>query len=94
MDLSLISSLGPPAPSGQDAARVPWLEEDRDLIRSVRHINAAEMFGEGRELAFARDPETKRAVVRVIDQKTGEVLWQAPPEYMLRLAETLGHLTG
>jgi len=26
----------------------------------------------------------------VVNPQTGEVLWQAPPEYMLRLAQTLG----
>jgi uncharacterized FlaG/YvyC family protein len=26
-------------------------------------------------------------VVRVVNQQTGEVLWQAPPEYMLKMAQ-------
>jgi uncharacterized FlaG/YvyC family protein len=40
------------------------------------------------------DRDTKRPVVRVVDQQTGEILWQSPPEYMLRLAQTLGQRLG
>jgi uncharacterized FlaG/YvyC family protein len=64
------------------------------LIRSVKSIDASALFGEGRELAFALDRDTKRPVVRVLDQQTGEVLWQTPPEYILRLAQTLGQHSG
>ena len=92
-----IAPLGIPAqnvPAVPDAANPQWLVENRELIRSVKSIDAAELFGEGRELTFALDRDTKRPVVRVVDQQTGEVLWQSPPEYMLRLAQTLGQRPG
>ena len=73
-----------------DPANANWLVENRDLIRSIKSINASELFSEGSELTFALDRETKRPVVRVVNQQTGEILWQAPPEYMLHLAQTLG----
>ncbi len=67
-----------------------WLAENRELIRSVRQVDAAGLFGEGSELTFAMDRDTRRPVVRVVDSRTREVLWQAPPEYLLRVAEVLG----
>lgn len=75
-------------------ASANWLVENRDLIRSVKSINASELFGEGSELTFALDRDTKRPVVRVVNPQTGEILWQSPPEYMLRLAQTLGQPAG
>jgi uncharacterized FlaG/YvyC family protein len=83
----------------QPLAAVPnpapnWLAENRELIRSVKGINAGELFGEGSELTFALDLDTKRPVVRVVNPQTGEVLWQSPPEYMLKLAQTMGQLHG
>lgn len=94
MDLSPIGNPAQVLPVTADPANSAWLADNRELIRSIKSIDAAELFGEGHELAFARDQETKRAVVRVVDQQTGEVLWQAPPEYMLRLAAALGHTYG
>jgi len=73
-----------------DPGNANWLVENRDLIRSIKSINASELFADGGELTFALDRDTKRPVVRVVNPQTGEVLWQAPPEYMLRLAQTLG----
>lgn len=71
-----------------------WLAENREMIRSVKSINASELFGEGSELSFALDRDTKRPVVRVVNPQTGEVLWQSPPEYILRLAQTMGQHDG
>jgi uncharacterized FlaG/YvyC family protein len=94
MDVAPIGNPGQAAPVAADNAGAQWLVENRELIRSVKSIDAAELFGQGRELSFALDRETKRPVVRVVDQQTGEVLWQAPPEYMLRLAKSLGAHAG
>ena len=75
-----------------DTANPKWLVENRELIRSVKGIDASELFGEGSELTFALDRDTKRPVVRVVNQQTGEVLWQAPPEYHAEgWREVLGH---
>jgi len=90
MDVSPVSNPGQALPAVPDTAGPKWLVENRELINSVKSINAAELFGEGSELAFAWDRDTKRPVVRVVNPQTREILWQAPPEYMLRLAQTLG----
>lgn len=60
--------------------------EHREVIRAVRAINNAELFGEERQLRFQRDPETQRIVIRVVNRNTGEVVMQIPSEEVLRLA--------
>lgn len=66
------------------------IEEDRRvLIQAVRAINAAELYGQEHELSFAVDRASRRAVVRIVDRKTRDVVDQIPAEYVLRLAEEL-----
>ena len=45
--------------------------------------------GEGRQLSFTRDPQTRRPVIQIIDQSSGEVLDQIPSETVLELAQQL-----
>jgi uncharacterized FlaG/YvyC family protein len=90
MDVKPVGDAGQALPAAPAAASPNWLVENRELIRSVKSINAAELFGDGKELTFALDWETKRPVVRVIDRQSGEILFQSPPDYMLRLAEVMG----
>jgi len=90
MDVAPVSSPQQLLAAVPDTASPHWLAENRDLIRSVKNIDASALFGEGSELSFALDRDTKRPVVRVVNQQTGEILWQSPPEYMLRLAQTMG----
>ena len=67
--------------------------ENRDVVRAVKALNGAEMFGEN-ELVFRRDPETHRMVIRLINPQTEEVMAQIPAEYVLRLAEDLKPKSG
>jgi uncharacterized FlaG/YvyC family protein len=90
MDIAPVNNLGSGLPAVPETASANWLTENRELIRSVMGINASELFGEGNELTFALDRDTKRLVVRVVSPQTGEILWQSPPEYMLLLSQTLG----
>ena len=92
MDIAPVShaAQAPPAASGD--ASSTWLVENREMIRSIKDIDVPELFGEGRELTFAVDRDTQRPVVRVVNSQTGEVIWQSPPEYMLKLAQSLGQL--
>ena len=94
MDVAPVSNPEQLLPAVPDTASPNWLVENRDLIRSIKSVNASELFGEGSELTFALDRDTKRPVVRVVNPQTGEILWQGPPEYMLKLAQTLGTLHG
>jgi uncharacterized FlaG/YvyC family protein len=67
--------------------------ETRSIVKAVKAVNGTEMFGRDNLLMFQRDPETKRMVIQVIDQKTKEVVSQIPPEYLLRLAEDMKDAT-
>ncbi len=91
MDIAPVSHPGQVLPTVPDTQNPNWLVENRELIRTVKQIDAAELFGEGSELSFTRDPETKRPVIRVINRETHEVIWQAPPEYVLQVARQLQH---
>ncbi|MFN3322175.1 MAG: flagellar protein FlaG [Bryobacteraceae bacterium] len=64
-------------------------EEQRQLIQAIRAINRLEVFGENSEITFAFDRESRRAIVRIIDTETREVIRQIPAEYILRMAEHL-----
>lgn len=90
MDVASVSHPEQALPAVPDTASPTWLVENRELIRSVKRIDAAALFGDGSELTFAMDRETKRPVVRVINRQTRELLWQAPPEYVLRMAQAFG----
>ncbi len=63
------------------------VEQRRALIQAVRAVNAAELYGQENELSFAFDRGSQRAVVRIGDKKTREVVQQIPTEQVLRMAE-------
>jgi flagellar protein FlaG len=60
--------------------------ENRELIQAVKAVNATELLGFNRELAFFVDRETGRPVVRVVDRETKEVIRQVPAEYVMQMA--------
>ena len=68
-----------PAPAERQA-------ENREIIQAVQAVNAAELFGDSRELSFLMDRQTQRPVIRLVDRKTKDVIRQIPPEYVLRMA--------
>lgn len=77
-----------------DVAAVPTtpameIEQRREMIQAVRAVNAAELYGQENELSFAFDRHSQRAVVRIVDRRTREVVQQIPNEQVLRLAEEL-----
>lgn len=63
--------------------------EQRTLIQAVKAVNAAELFGDDKEVTYVMDRQTKRMLTRVVNRNTGEIVMQIPPEYVLRLAEEM-----
>jgi len=53
-----------PAPSNENDTAV------REAVTAVHEVNKSELMGEGRQLAFSRDPQTRRPVIQIIDQST------------------------
>jgi uncharacterized FlaG/YvyC family protein len=78
---NLNTAVNAPAP----ATEIPV----RDVISAVHEVNKSEFLGEGRQLSFTRDPDTRRPVIQIVDRSTGEVLDQIPPETILQMAQQL-----
>ena len=63
--------------------------ENRELIRAVRALNAGGTLGAENELIFFLDRQTGRAVIKLVNRISKDVLLQIPNERVLRLAEEL-----
>ena len=90
MDLSSIGNTNPSltAPYENPAPRQA-AEEQRTLIHAVKAVNSTDLLGHDHELTFFLDRKTRRAVVRIVNRETREVIDQIPNEYVLRMAEEL-----
>jgi uncharacterized FlaG/YvyC family protein len=88
MNTSSIGPVGAPAPA-QPSPPQPLTDDQRALIHAVHAVNAAEMFGQENELAFAFRRNSGNAVLRIVDRKTRETVRQIPEEHVLRMAEEL-----
>jgi uncharacterized FlaG/YvyC family protein len=75
-----------PFPSGPSRA---LSDDERVLIHAVKAVNASEMLGQDNELTFVLDPAVRRAVVRIVNRHTREVVQQIPSEYVLRMPEEM-----
>jgi flagellar protein FlaG len=84
LNRSLSAAAAPAETSPMDKAT-----ENREVVRAIKALNGAEMFGDENQLRFQRDAETQRMIIRIVNRRTGEVVSQIPPEYVLRLAEDL-----
>ena len=84
---SPIADAGPRAVAPTSAApvREPSLEQ---LKQAVDNINSALQPTEN-NLQFSIDPGTQRAVVKVTDTKTGDVIRQIPSKEILAIAESI-----
>jgi flagellar protein FlaG len=63
--------------------------EQRAIVQAVHAVNATGALGDGRELVFSFDRQTRRPIIRLVDRTTGEVLRQIPNAQALRLAQDL-----
>jgi len=84
MDISIKSTGYLPPQSPPPAAAV----QHKEVIEAARSINASGYLGQN-QIVFVMDRGTHRAIMRVVDRDTNEVLLQLPPEYVLRLAQEL-----
>ena len=90
MDLNPVNRIVQTVPTSSAATlRSDQAAQLRELVQAVKALNQTEMFGQENELQFQRDPATRRMVIRVVNRKTKEVVAQAPPQYVLALAQDL-----
>jgi uncharacterized FlaG/YvyC family protein len=91
--------IGPLQNDQQNIAVVPVstvpevVAQNRELIQAVKSVNAAEHFGADSELTFLLDRHTQRAIIRLVNTRTKEVIQQIPPQYVLEMAKRAGDLS-
>jgi uncharacterized FlaG/YvyC family protein len=76
-------------PVGNESiSQIEQLKQVSDLVRAVQALNRFEMnsLTSGKRYSLLIDREARRTVVRVLDQDTGDTLYQIPPEEVLRRA--------
>jgi len=88
MDISSVTRSVPAPAQSVPAEQTDKAAQARDVVQAVKALNASEMFGDN-ILEFQRDSETHRMLIRVVNRKTKEIVSQIPPDYVLRLAESL-----
>lgn len=74
----------------QQAPQVPSPEQ---VSQAVQKINQSLQLQEA-GLEFSIDPDSNRAIVKVIDQKTKDVIRQMPSEATLEIAKALDNFKG
>jgi uncharacterized FlaG/YvyC family protein len=86
-----ITSLRPAASTPATSSQVSVAEaaQRRQLLQAAKSVNESGVLGQN-QLVFLLDRQTHRAVIRVVDRTTQQVVSQIPPEYVLRLAQDLG----
>ena len=89
MDISSVDLQRPLTAIAPQPVPQEQVAERKQLIQAVREVNKSEMMGENNELTFVMDRKTRKALVRVVNRETNEVVLQIPPEYVLRMAEEL-----
>jgi uncharacterized FlaG/YvyC family protein len=88
MNVFSVSAPAPPSSlPAEPTIPQPLKEDQRALIRAVKAVNAANLFGQENELTFVIDRATRRAVARIVNKLTHEVIDQIPSEVVLRMAE-------
>jgi flagellar protein FlaG len=86
-DKSVAAPASAPAASPQPA---PTLAE---ITQAVNSINQA-MQAMSRDLEFSVDADTKETVVKIVDQRTKEVLRQIPSAEALAIAKSIDQVQG
>ena len=92
MQIGSVNSLMPAPPVDPTPASNPGPALLKQIATAVHALNQSGLYGQDRELQFARDPGTKTMVIKVVQPQTGEVIEQIPPEEILRAAEALNQM--
>ena len=74
----------------QHAEQTPNLAQ---VNQAVKNINRA-LQDQSQDVEFSVDSESERTVIKVVDQKTKEVLRQIPSEEVVEIAKALDRLQG
>jgi len=61
-------------------------KQNVETVEPVKSTNQTDLTCDHRELTFNVDPESDRVILQVVDEKTKEVIYQQPPDRIVRLA--------
>ena len=89
MDITAVNRNLPASVGAVSEVPVQKAQENRDIVKAVRALNATEMFGQDNHLSFQRDLYSHQMVLQVVNRKTQEVVLQIPSEDVLRMAQDL-----
>ena len=74
-------------------ASVPPLQESlwltQEVVAAIHRLNRSESLERGRELRLRRRAAGQKPAVDVVDQASGEILDELPPEAVLRMMDEL-----
>lgn len=88
------SGAAEPRPPAVPAATQGLAQPDaKALDTAIGNINQS-MATRGQDLVFSIDPDSERTIVKIIDQKTNEVLRQIPSQEALDIAKALDSARG
>lgn len=90
---SAIKAATPPEPVSRGADAGAAEPSHALLSKAVDNINRT-MRGLSQQLEFTIDDDSKRLVVKVVDQQTGDVIRQMPSAEALEIAKALDRLQG
>jgi len=82
---------GRPVRAGADVVTTPPSKDD--VSAAVSKLNEA-MLSSSQSLKFEIDDDSKRIVVKIIDQSTQEVVRQMPTEEALQMAKSIDKMQG
>lgn len=83
MQITALNGVFPEVPTN---SRAPEPQQTREIIQAVKALNATAFLGQDNELTFIMDRGTRRPIIRIVNQKTREVVRQIPAEYLLQMA--------
>ena len=80
---TVVSGNGLPV-QGQKEAKATGATVDKAVVQVNDYLQVQK-----RSLEFSVDKSTGQTIIKVIDQSSGKVVRQIPPEYVVHLAQTL-----
>jgi uncharacterized FlaG/YvyC family protein len=89
MNISSINSPTAAHASAETPPAHPLKEDQRTLIHAVKAVNAAGVLGEENELTFVVERGSRRAVARIVNKATRQLVQQIPAEFVVRMAEEI-----
>ena len=91
------SFIPPVSPSGTDNTTRPTDQDPKDIEREIdKAIDTVEIMMELRErsVQFERDETTGTEIIKIVDDRTGEVIRQMPPQELLNFMRNLTKMLG